>query len=965
MAIILKTIFGHSEASDLHDETVKHLLPWQLRVWNNRDQRLLSIEASTGAGKSLAAEILAANWINESPKNKVVISVPQNQIGAEFEENRIALPDGSICVWEKNDNNYCLKPKGSKVESVKRFLEGRPPKDAKNRYLVCCNATLTEAFKRSNKNKVKNTLIIIDEAHHTMAGENGLGDLNSNRLGEVLIHTIETPSCRAALFTATHFRGDQNPIIPAKNRSDFTRIIVPFHEVMETCREWTKSLEINYDVYRVEPKESLDRCFNPEEKTVIFVEPRIAFQGVEYKNHCIMNTIKAIGDIQGFDEETGCYTVKSDNKTLIVADLANEDHQDKSQAFIKKCAKEKTWTVDVIVALKMFVEGCDYPPLAHCIIMGARKSIGPVIQMSGRVVRDWPTKPVAKITLVLPPTLNLTEESAHESLNNHVKFIISCMSMVAYFRPVVLREAKPREEREEGVERLPPPIAVVGGFNEQDELRHAAIRDMLMAVGHDDTLREPDNADARLAAMTGAVEGNLAPELVEHAPAIAQQLLGEMARTVLAVNPDIDLDTIDINYLTKSVDLGALFKYGSDKLTTRDFKNLVQLIEDRTIIPFDEVKLIVSKNRLDNNTKYCDFRESNPQCRLPSAPHLRYGYDTWSNFLHACLGTAYQNRNECAAMDLVMEIIRTNNLNTRKKYHDFRKSNTDLKIPSDPKDTYGIDIPELIKSCLGDGYFNRRIHMSHEDISRIIVANSLSSCSKYNSYSKQNPDLHMPTSPWVIYGYETWAEFVQPILGENYKNSQAGYDNDVVDGIVIENNLDSYSKYTKFKKEHPNCLLPAEPHKNCGLDKWSDYFAKVFGDDYIAHHTILSEVESARLIIENDLNTVGKYRRFRISNPNCMLPANPERAYNYESPGKFLENILGDKYLGRHELIQESEAAKIVVDNGLLTNMKYRDYRRCHPELRLPAEPWETYKRGTWDRFLASCYETCAKKHSA
>ena len=152
----------------------------------------------TGSGKSVFAVFHAQKWIEANPKTKVIIAVPQNQIGYGFKQH--LLEGGSI--WDV-DEEYFLSENNSSssnVELFHKFLKSTSNK------LICSHATLIQFFDKHKEQLDENCHIYIDEAHHSqICGESD--NLTHNRLGEFITYCVEL-NAGVHLITATFMRGD-------------------------------------------------------------------------------------------------------------------------------------------------------------------------------------------------------------------------------------------------------------------------------------------------------------------------------------------------------------------------------------------------------------------------------------------------------------------------------------------------------------------------------------------------------------------------------------------------------------------------------------------------------------------------------------------------------------------------------------------------------------------------------------
>lgn len=106
---------------------------------------------------------------------KVVVPVPEKSIGRSF-QNTSLTPFGFFADW-KVAVYFNLTDVRNEKDKKGRFIEFFHQSNAK--ILVCAHATLRNGMKEINDEDFNDTLLAIDEFHHTSA------DANSN-LGDVV-----------------------------------------------------------------------------------------------------------------------------------------------------------------------------------------------------------------------------------------------------------------------------------------------------------------------------------------------------------------------------------------------------------------------------------------------------------------------------------------------------------------------------------------------------------------------------------------------------------------------------------------------------------------------------------------------------------------------------------------------------------------------------------------------------------
>jgi hypothetical protein len=525
------------------------------------DENLYQIlTASTGAGKSRSIKLNALKWCARSPQHKVIVVVPQLSIGREYNKETIVDKTGVVWSWQ-NAINLCGA--SDTTAETRAFLDSNAMA-VSNRVMVCSNATLVLALKEY-KNPISNLKLISDEAHHISTAVDTAGDTRANGLGSVVLRLLQDPSNSIMMVTATLFRTDATHIVP--DGYSFSRFEVPFWRVQDECRVFTKQIKFGYSLYKKNFYHGLKEVFSAKEKTIIFIHPREANEGLDRKFDSVKKTISSLGKIIG--ERDGCLIVRSGGKNLIVADLVTNHRQRKALEYIRTVSNDKTFKVDVIIAMRMFKEGVDYPPLQHCIIHDNRCDVD-LVQMTGRVTRDNVTKPVAKMTLLVRNDINIRdEETVGQRLNDHLKLIVGAMSLINFFKPVHLR-VKGLGGGASGGERFNV-MSVIGDEVAQDDFRCDVIKKWEFSI-HNDPLAKT-SFDHRVETMNEVCKQYLSDDNQEYSEKIARHILLECALMKATRQNLIEAGDVDIEIIKKIDTSDFIESFASDLLDHKQMKN--------------------------------------------------------------------------------------------------------------------------------------------------------------------------------------------------------------------------------------------------------------------------------------------------------------------------------------------------------------------------------------------------------
>ena len=244
-----KHVFGASWESIKIAPTItkdgyKKMYPWQKKMYRRLKKELFwLINAPMGSGKSLGIQFLACYRLIADKNLKVVIAVPQLNIGYGFLAEQLQFPDGTRINWLPQ-HNLCSPSAESNIEQLISFLKGKASKKMlMDRVSVCSHATLTRAYQMDPK-AFKNVLVVIDEAHHIQYGKVQLKDdagsiEMANKLGDLVRYCVKNGdkhNISLGLTTATWFRGDRFPIVPKEYTKIFKRFNLPYDEYLETMK---------------------------------------------------------------------------------------------------------------------------------------------------------------------------------------------------------------------------------------------------------------------------------------------------------------------------------------------------------------------------------------------------------------------------------------------------------------------------------------------------------------------------------------------------------------------------------------------------------------------------------------------------------------------------------------------------------------------------------------------------------
>ena len=344
----------------------------QALAYEARDKRFLLIKAPPASGKSRALMFIALDKLVNQGIKKVVVAVPEKSIGRSFKNTNL-MNGGFFANWEVPPyfNLTDVKNEQDKKGRFKEFFLS-----SKAKVLVCAHATLRNATKELSDDTFNDTLLAIDEFHHTSA------DANSN-LGDVV---------RRVMYHSHFYHGSYLDHIG---------------EVLDTHK-----------------------------KTIVHipsVNQRAATGLGKYQETA--DIMKVIGTLDHKDYNTGIYYLKAaDGRMLKVADLVEDEQKERNmvQAYLQNIKDRDD--VDIIIALGTAKEGFDWQWCEMCLTVGVRGSLTEVIQIIGRCTRDCEGKETARfVNMIAMPEAEQAEVKV--AVNDFLKAITASLLMEQVMAP--------------------------------------------------------------------------------------------------------------------------------------------------------------------------------------------------------------------------------------------------------------------------------------------------------------------------------------------------------------------------------------------------------------------------------------------------------------------------------------------------------------------------------------------------
>jgi len=396
----------------------------QALAYEHRDKRFLLIKAPPASGKSRALMFIALDKLVNQGIKKVVVAVPEKSIGRSFKNTNL-MNGGFFANWEVQPY-FNLTDVKNEQDKKGRFIEFFHHKGAK--VLICAHATLRNGMKELPDEMFNDTLLAVDEFHHTSA------DANSN-LGDVVRRVMYHSSGHIIAMTGSYFRGDGIPVLRPEDEAKFHPVTYNYYQQLNGYK-YLKNLILGYHFYHGSYLDHIGEVLDTHKKTIIHipsVNQRAATGLGKYQETA--DIMKVIGTLDHKDYNTGIYYVRTqDGRMLKVADLVEDEQKERNmvQAYLQNIKDRDD--VDIIIALGTAKEGFDWQWCEMCLTVGVRGSLTEVIQIIGRCTRDCEGKETARfVNMIAMPEAEQAEVKV--AVNDFLKAITASLLMEQVMAP--------------------------------------------------------------------------------------------------------------------------------------------------------------------------------------------------------------------------------------------------------------------------------------------------------------------------------------------------------------------------------------------------------------------------------------------------------------------------------------------------------------------------------------------------
>ena len=599
---------------DITSGKVRQMRGWQQECFEQiacSKKKNTIINAPTGSGKTLEMCYLSSDFIANKIKHKAIICVPQTIIAGGFQkEYELVFPDGTSREWHiENDLCEDLSTEKSKSNRLIEFLSEYNSDRATDRIILCTHQTLGRVFQRlQEENKLslfQNLYLWMDEAHHSMNTENG-----SNNMGEIVNHFLSHPEkgLIVNLATATLFRGDRQAIIQNGMVDSFLRYNLSYDKYFEGL-DYLKSFSFDFLLHKNGWFEPIKELFKDKTgKTIVFIPTPNSRHSTGDKYQEVWEVIWAIAgrrNAKYTEDENGVVTIHKNGKDIVIVDLVDEDKQEAGKRFVL----DHPGKVDVIINIKIFAEGADWPEANREIIVGTKNSLNQLMQMIGRLFRDDKSKagiPVEIIQVVPHVSPKINKDKFKEQLNDYMKAIYASLILEMIINPITLSIPLSKEpiEREVKVNEIMEYLMETVGDSEYinliEEIGNSFIefRDAHPEIKTKELEEEYGKIVSESLKESGVELFNV--ELTEMIIGSFKRRTTEVNKSLKQVLKGIDVSNIDFDIIKESDPIIGFFlaytNVGCGIKDLKELRNVIDALHERWMENFNKVKEFVETN---------------------------------------------------------------------------------------------------------------------------------------------------------------------------------------------------------------------------------------------------------------------------------------------------------------------------------------------------------------------------------
>jgi superfamily II DNA or RNA helicase len=385
--------------------------------------------------------------------------------------------------------------------------------------------------------------------------------------------------------------------------------------------------------------------------------------------------------------------------------------------------------------------------------------------------------------------------------------------------------------------------------------------------------------------------------------------------------------------------LAAETVYGLKWTNWPDFLGNNRITQDNKI-DFISAKKIISKFQFKSQIDFITWARSiSNTFNVPIVPNKAYeneGWTDWDDFFGKpkILYLSFEDSRDWARKSS----IKSSQVWFKSK--DLVPEN----IPFNPQIYYKNEGWLGWADFLGTINDKNRVFLNFQEAKNYIAAFKIKSTNEWREWSKIHRPSNIPGSPDQYYkntGWVSWSDFLGFDDKRNAKKLTYGEAKERIASFELKTSLE----YLNFlMRDDAPRELPKKPqyfYKNHGWISWDDFLSKSVKIDYL-------DFEKAKTLIKGlGIDTIKKYKKYRLEYQLQQLPANPTSYYSDKWTG-------WDDYFGIERLIYFDfiEARDYVHGLNLGTKKDWKTYvKSTNFNSKLPRDP---------ERFYGSAFHSWA-----
>lgn len=595
----------------------------QARAYEASLSQYILLKAPPASGKSRALMFIGLEKLRKNQVKKIIVAVPERSIGGSFKDTKLT-ENGFHSDWKIAPvNNLCV-PGGetSKVTSFGNFLE------SDDSILLCTHSTLRFAFDKYGASKFNNCLVAIDEFHHVSANY-------ESRLGELVRLLIDSTNAHILAMTGSYFRGDGIPVLMPEDEAKFYKVTYNYYEQLNGYK-YLKSLGIGFHFYHGKYMDAIKEVLDTDKKTILHIPNVNSGESTKDKYIEVDTIIDKIGEIVSVDPDSNIISVKrEDGKVIKVADLVNDNPEDREKTISYLRNITSVDDVDLIIALGMAKEGFDWAYCEHALTVGYRGSLTEIIQIIGRCTRDSDNKTHAQFTnLIAEP--DAENDEVVEAVNNMLKAISASLLMEQVLAPNFNFKAK---KNEDDTEQDDENTIRINGLREPSSKRVRNIVDSDLTELKANILQDPEMVKSLSGVVdTEVINRVLIPKIImtkypdltdEEVEEVREHLVSDMVirhsevkdesdrRFIKLVDKFINIEELNIDLIDSINPFQQAFEVLSKNMTPRVLKSIqeciaafkVNMTDDEAIFLWPKINEFVKATRRQPSLDALDPQE--------------------------------------------------------------------------------------------------------------------------------------------------------------------------------------------------------------------------------------------------------------------------------------------------------------------------------------------------------------------